>query len=434
MITTSPPELSTSPRGVPPEPGRKATTTLPLLAALYVSQAIPLGFFIEAVPAIGRSLGLSLSTIGMVQVLALPFLIKFLWAPVVDAYGSRRLGHYRSWLLPLQTLSVMTVIALAGLDPQSQPLLLLVLGGAFLLLASTQDIATDGLAIRLLPPGSRGIGNGIQVGGYYLGQILGGGLMLILLSHYGWRRALLAMALLMAIPLLPVVGFREPARIPVQETSAPTRRVDYAALARFFKQPGHLVWIAILILYRAGDAMAVTMAKPLLVDLGLSLSQIGLVIGLGSSFSALAGALTGGSLVNRLGHRTALVAFALLQSLALLGYLLPAQGLLLPAQGFASLGIIWGVSMMAAFSGGAATTALYTHMMDVSSPQSGGTDFTLQQSLAALGPLVGAALSGWIAQSIGYSWHFIICAAMSVAAAALVFFGLGEGPSRHPTS
>ncbi|MCH9648961.1 MAG: MFS transporter [Deltaproteobacteria bacterium] len=423
MTTTRLQGSSTSPLSTPAVPNRKVQGTFRLLAALYISQAIPLGFFIEAVPAIGRSLGLSLSTIGMVQVLALPFLIKFLWAPVIDAYGSPRIGHYRSWLLPLQTLSVMAVFALAWLDPKSQPWLLLVVGGIFLVLASTQDIATDGLAIRLLQPGNRGIGNGIQVGGYYLGQILGGGLMLILLSHYGWRRALCAMALLMAIPLLPVVGFREPARIPTQGGNAPTRKVDFAALGRFFQQPGHRIWVAILILYRAGDAMAVTMAKPLMVDLGLSLAQIGLIIGLGSSICALAGALTGGSLVGRLGHRRALITFALLQSLAILGYLLPAQG-------FDSLGIIWGVAMTTAFAGGVATTALYTHMMDASSARSGGTDFTLQQSLAVLGPLVGASLSGLLAQAIGYSWHFVGCSAVGVASAALVFFCLKERPTR----
>ena len=84
---------------------------LSLLAALYVSQAIPLGFFIEAVPAIGRDLGLSLRDIGLIQALALPFLIKFLWAPLVDGRGAAQRGHYRSWLLPLQGLAVATVVA-----------------------------------------------------------------------------------------------------------------------------------------------------------------------------------------------------------------------------------------------------------------------------------------------------------------------------------
>ncbi len=64
---------------------------------------------------------------------------------------------------------------IAALDPVADWRALLGLGAAFMFLAATQDVATDGLAVRLLWESDRGLGNGIQVGGYYLGQILGGG-------------------------------------------------------------------------------------------------------------------------------------------------------------------------------------------------------------------------------------------------------------------
>ena len=48
------------------------------------------------------------------------------------------------------------------------------------------DIPAD---VRILRHDERGPGNGIQVGGYYLGQIVGGGLMLIAFHRYGWTAA-----------------------------------------------------------------------------------------------------------------------------------------------------------------------------------------------------------------------------------------------------
>src|SRR3546814_12094455 len=57
----------------------------------------------------------------------------------------------------------------------------------FNLLAATQDIATDGLAVHLLQGRDRGLANGIQVGGYRLGMVLGGGLLLWIYSLTGWR-------------------------------------------------------------------------------------------------------------------------------------------------------------------------------------------------------------------------------------------------------
>ena len=51
---------------------------LTLIAGLYVSQAIPLGFLIVALPAILRRQGLGLELTGLLGTLALPWLIKFL--------------------------------------------------------------------------------------------------------------------------------------------------------------------------------------------------------------------------------------------------------------------------------------------------------------------------------------------------------------------
>ena len=382
-----------------------------LLAALYVSQAIPLGFFIEAIPAIGRDIGLSLRDIGLVQALALPFMIKFLWAPVIDAYGSATRGHYRSWLFPLQMLSVAMVISIALLNPAAQTGLLLSLGALFLFLAATQDIASDGLAVQILSVDERGVGNGIQVGGYYLGQILGGGLMLVLFSRYGWTTALFAMAAILALPLLNLWKFREPT------TAAPARKIDWGALGRFFRRPGIAVWIVILLVYRAGDAMAMTMFKPMLVDKGLDLAQIGLIVGLGNSVAALSGALVGGAAVTRIGRRRSLVVFALIQAIAL-------STLAIPAAREVSLPTIWIASMAAAFAGGMATSALYTRMMDQCSTATAGTDFTLQQSLAVIGPLLGAGVSGVLAQRMGYAAHFMFCGVLVLGIAIFTWVGL----------
>ena len=124
---------------------------LTLIASLYVSQAIPLGFLIVALPAILRREGMSLEQTGMLGALALPWLIKFLWAPLIDRYGSARWGHYRSWIIPLQTLCVLAVVGISTVDLQDGLLWLVLAGAAFMLASATQDIATDGLAVRRHP-------------------------------------------------------------------------------------------------------------------------------------------------------------------------------------------------------------------------------------------------------------------------------------------
>ena len=75
--------------------------TLSLLAGLYVSQFLGVGFFYTALAAILRDRGASLEQLGTIQAVGLIWALKVFWAPIVDRYGPRR-GHYRGWLLVLQ--------------------------------------------------------------------------------------------------------------------------------------------------------------------------------------------------------------------------------------------------------------------------------------------------------------------------------------------
>jgi len=220
-----------------------------------------------------------------------------------------------------------------------------------------------------------------------------------------------AMAVFLALPLIPVLRFHEPASR--GENAGARRRVDFAAMGRFLAHPGAVTWVAILLLYRAGEAMALTMLNPMLVDRGLTLESIGLMLGLTGSLAALGGALAGGILVHRVGRKRSLYLFGGLQACALCAYLLPAFGFVAPL-------VVYAAAVTAAFAGGLATASLYTNMMDRSDRRTAATDFTLQQSLCAVGPLVGSTLSGFSAARLGYPTHFFLCSLVALVAAVLV--------------
>jgi predicted MFS family arabinose efflux permease len=389
--------------------GRRFT----LLGLLYVAQALPLGFFVIALPAILRARGVGVERIGMLAVLALPFLLKFAWAPLVDRWG-RPSGHYRSWLLPLQLGSIVVVGWMAGIDPVVDVAALVITGALFMLLAATQDIATDGLAVRLLEAEERGFGNGIQVGGYYLGQIVGGGVILVVVDRWGWAAGVGAVALLLALPIPLVATLREPSTPP----STDGRRVGMGDLLRFFGRPGMGAWVVVLLLWRAGETMATWMVNPMLIDRGFSLEQVGLTLGMCGSTGALAGALLGGWSVKRWGRFAALLGTGAIAALCLLV-------LLIPAGGFGGWPALVLAAVAVAFGGGAATAALYTAAMDASRRSTAGTDFTLQQSLAAIGPLLAAGISGFSVARLGYGGHFSLAAAVQIGVVGIVATSAG---------
>ncbi|PMB26480.1 MFS transporter, partial [Fischerella thermalis CCMEE 5319] len=343
-----------------------------LLATLYIFQFLPIAFFFQALPVFLRQQGVSLEAIGLTNLVALPWMLKFLWSPLVDRYGWTKWGHYKSWILAMQSLLAVTLSVCAMLNVQANFSLLLVCLLLVCLWAATQDIATDALAIGFLDESDRGIGNGIQNAGGYLGFILGGGGMLILLNRWGWKASLLMLAALMLLALIPVVPHKE--RIIPAKTDHPS----FKALVNFCRRPGMCLWLLILVLYPLGDSMANAMFKPLLVDIGLSLEEIGWLLGVVSAGIGILGALAAGFLINPLGRKRSLIVFGVMQTIAVTAYILPTVGV-------TNLPALYLVGISSALSHSMANTALFTVMMDESNLETAGTDYTLQTAAYIIG-------------------------------------------------
>jgi predicted MFS family arabinose efflux permease len=175
-------------------------------------------------------------------------------------------------------------------------------------------------------------------------------------------------------------------------------------------------WLLVLGLFSAGPMMANTMFRPLLVDIGLSMSDIGLLLGVASYGAGIVGAIAGGLLISQLGRRRSLLVFCSLRVFCVAAYLFPALG-------FTALPILYAVAMAAQFSNSMAMTALFTVMMDKSESATPGSDFTLQTSFIYLGGILAAPISGWAATGFEYEGAFllaIVFAVGSIAAIALL--------------
>lgn len=371
-----------------------------VLGALYFSQGLPFGFFTQALPVVMRERGASLEDIGLATLLALPWALKFLWAPLVDRTSFGRFGRRKSWIIPLQVLSIAVLAAVAFAAPASLRLIMLAVL-VLNLLSATQDIATDGLAVELLARNERGLANGLQVGAYRFGMIVGGGVLLVLNATLGWAGTFGTMAVLVALATLPLLPIVEPRG--VGDLGAPVQREPH-----FLKTPRAWAVLALIVTYKVGDAFATAMLRPWLVDLGWSLSEVGWLLGTVGFVAGLFGALAGGALVNRLGRQRSLVVFGWLQALTVGGYAWMAATRPGPA---------W-ISLLCAaehFAGGMATAALFTCMMDWSRKSSSGTDYTVQASAVVIATGVAASLSGFSAGKLGYPAHFLLATALSAA-------------------
>lgn len=390
------------------------------LSALYLAQGLPFGFQATALPVFLRASGVSLTAVGFAGALALPWAAKALWAPLVDRFGWERFGRRRTWIVPLSVLLGLTCLAAALVPPSRHLGVLLALVFLMNLLAATQDIAVDGLAIDVLGRGDLGLANAGQVVGYKAGMLTAGGLLVWASAWIGWRGQLGAMAALVLLSVLAVFALHEP---PATEEEARERRSLREVLATALtalRAPGAWWLLSFLGTYKLGEAMVDAMFKPFLVDAGFPPHRIGLWVGTYGMIASIVGSLAGGFLAQRLSLLAAVGVTSVLRSFAMAGeWYLAAAGP--PAEGAVVV-----VTLAEHLFGGALTTAVFAFMMSRARRSIGATHYTVLASVEVLGKSPAVWLSGTLAETMGYAGLFALGTALSVAFLALLVPLRGE--------
>ena len=102
-------------------------------------------------------LGISNTRIGLLMYVALPYLLKPLWAPLLDRYSLPWLGRRRGWILTFQLLLAASIASLATFSGEHQltgiALALLVL----VFLSASQDVVIDAYRTDVARPAERGL-------------------------------------------------------------------------------------------------------------------------------------------------------------------------------------------------------------------------------------------------------------------------------------
>ncbi|HNZ65210.1 MAG TPA: MFS transporter [Smithella sp.] len=402
----------------------KTSSKTALLFMLYLSQGLPFGFQATALPVLLRERGVSLAAIGFAGALALPWLFKPLWAPLIDRYWSMRIGKRRSWIIPLQTMMVLTILATIPVAASGSTASLLVCIFLMNLCAATQDIAVDGLAVDSLGANELGPGNAAQVAGYKAGMVLGGGILVWLSARAGWEGLFLTMAILATLPLFLVLRYKEIESHESAAVQAPLKLSEFIrTLLKALRSPGAGFFLLFIATYKIGEAMIDPMFKPFLVDNGFTAQQIGLWVGTWGMIASLIGSVAGGWLAARLPIVRALFIAATLR-------LIPLIGELWLSTVAPTTGQVAGVTVAEHFFGGMITTALFAYMMSHVDKRIGATHYTVLAAVEVFGKSPGSLFSGYIAERIGYTGLFGVGVALS-ALVLLLYFPLSQNTQRR---
>lgn len=179
--------------------------------ALYFAQGIPEGLLFFGLPA---WMAMNNKTPGEIAAFAvaggLPWSFKFIVAPLMDRYTFLAMGRKRPWVLLGQTGLIMSCIAVAYIPDPLNNLNLLMLGGFTVsFFGALQDVATDGMAIDIIPSEQQARANGFMWGAKTIGISTSLAIGTWVLNHYNYKTAILTVACTIALTMLAPLFFRE---------------------------------------------------------------------------------------------------------------------------------------------------------------------------------------------------------------------------------
>ena len=382
----------------------------PVLFSLYIAQAVPMSFFTTVIPVIMRQENYSLEAIGLLQLVKLPWILKFLWAPLIDNY-TRNLRDYKRWIYTSEIFYALSILLIGQLSLQADFTVVIFLMVLAVTFSATQDIATDAFAIHILKRKERGYGNSMQSAGAFAGSLIGSGVLLIIYHYLGWSYLLFFLAIFVLIAIIPLMLYKRNGSL----LPAGKKRVGMSELFLFFKTRGKILWTLVLFLYYSGITGIMTMIKPYLVDLGYNAVDIGLMAGITGTLAALVAAIFAGYIVKKTGYVRSMVYFLMVSLLAgVYFYLVGFSNK--PSTGYLYAGIIL---LWTAY--GSSSVAIYTAAMDMVRVGREGTDFTLQIVITHLSGLSIGVMSGRFAGLFGYQKLFLTEALLSLLVLILVF-------------
>lgn len=385
------------------------------IVGIYITQTLVSTLAMQSIPALVRSAGGSLTLIGATTLFMLPWALKFIWAPLTERWrlpvGLPR-RRSRSLILGGQMALVLLLLlaALSGYLHRSHPFQMTEIIWLFALfmtaglVAATIDIACDGFCVDQLAAGGYGWGNVAQVGGSYVGMMLGGGVFLLLTERYGWPLAALLLALMILALTIPLWRVREPERTD-DAMHRPSLRYAVTRNATRFG-------LLLIVCLNAGLRVVMPLSAPLLLDHGLSMTSLGWLLGGGSIAAGLAGTLGGGLLIHFLGLWRALwIAYALqsvmLSVVALCLWLAPQEIMLT---------LLMRLTVVQFAATACSLVCVYSVLMSLSSPLQAGVDFTLFQCADAGIAILAGSIGGMIAQHFGYAACFLCAASLTLLA------------------
>ncbi len=413
-------------RAADPAPPVEAAVSLgarvaaaPWVLSTYFAEGLPFSIVRQLSSEFFTSLGASPEKIGATSLYGLAWNLKLFWSPLVDRYGT-----LRRWLLAVQALLGVAIMAVAGPAGRGD------LGGVarvlvvVAFLAATHDVAIDGFYLEALHKRAQAELSGLRIAAYKAALFAGKSLLAFAgaLQIAGWDRASAWRATFLAAGagLVVLAGAhatflpRSPRRAPPAGDGPSVRYAE--AFVSFVARPGAWVSLLFIVLYKAGDALMFAQSAPFLRSSPSgSATMMRGVVGVVSAAASMVVLVASGAVIARaIGLRRTLLPIAALQSVAILMYVAVAAA----RPGAA---VVAAAAVLEQLVGGIGDSALAVFLMWRCAKEHKAAHFAIGSALMSLASTGAGVASGYLLSPVEYPTFFAIAFAASLPGVALAF-------------
>ncbi len=394
--------------------------------ALYIAQGIPEGMLFFGIPAWMAANGKTPGEIGsFVAAVGLPWSFKIVVAPLMDRFSYLPMGKRRPWVIFGQLGLVTSFIAMAFVpDPLNNMGLFMASAFSIGFFGAFQDVATDGMAIDIVPVHQQARANGFMWGSKIMGISASLAVGSWLLHKYGFATAILSLSVAVSLIMLVPVFLRErpgekllpwthgTASPEVKQLKANSWKAIFSSLYKVFTLRNSLLFALVAFIMGGSFNYIETLIPIFTVQaLGWTAEAYSQFYATATLIGGISGIVLGGILVDRYGKIRMLNVYFLL--------------LIILTCGLAFQKIYWtSTSFISAFM--IAFQVLYVFVnigifaigMQCCWKKISATQFTLYMTISNMGRIVGAKLIGPVKSQL--SWEYTLLAFAGTIAIAFI--------------
>lgn len=375
--------------------------------------------------------GVSKSAVTLFALAGTPFVLKFLWAPLVDHMRlppwARRFGKRRTWILSAQLCLFFSLVAVGRSDPATDLMRIAVLCVVAAFFSATQDIAVDAYRVETLPEEEQAPGAASYVFGWRIGALASGAGSLFIAESFGWSAAYTVMASLLALGALAAIFCGEKSSEGPAEKSeslvAWARKAAVDPFLDFISRPRWSAALAFIVLFKIGDAFASLVFAPFAVEMGFTKDEYAAIVKIYGTVATLVGSMAGGAFALRHGMKKSLLVSGAIQMLSTFCFMwLYYRG--------HDLGALTVTVSVENFAAGFGSSVFVAYLSGLCRAPFTATQFALFTSLSATGRTWFSAASGWLADAAGWPVFYLLAGLMALPGIMLVSYVADVGKKR----